>query len=203
MQPENADNFETINESQNESKTLEVSSSSSSNSNFDSTDLQAPIYSLTKDPIYVDLARTICSEKKCMFCGKKRGKKNNKLHRISNKSITDAYIKTSILIPFNSRACGSHFDEYGCLLKSCLGNIKYYIKDLSIFILIFIFEDSLKPKHTNTKLTLNNISLLIKSLRDAAAHNNLAYKFSSIESLDDTLCLNITGKLSVIEKCFK
>ena len=50
MQSENADNFETINESQNECKTLEVSSSSSSNSNFDSTDLQASIYSLTKDP---------------------------------------------------------------------------------------------------------------------------------------------------------
>ena len=44
---------------------------------------------------------------------------------------------------------------------------------------------------------------MIKSLRDAAAHNNLAYQFSSIELLDDTVCINITGKLSVIETYFK
>ena len=48
MQPENADNFETLNERQNECKTLSLEvSSSSSNSNFDSKDLQAPTYSLT------------------------------------------------------------------------------------------------------------------------------------------------------------
>ena len=49
--------------------------SSSSNSNFDSTDLQAPIYSLTKDPIYVDSARTICSEKNACFVEKNAGKR--------------------------------------------------------------------------------------------------------------------------------
>ena len=132
MQIENDDNFETINESQNESSIIPLEvSSSSSDSSFDSTGtgLQVSICSLTKDPIYVDLARTSCNEKKCVFCCKKRGKKNNKLHRISNKSIMDAYIKKSILIPFNSRACRSHFDEYGYLLKSCLGNIKYCNKD--------------------------------------------------------------------------
>jgi hypothetical protein len=103
MPIENVDNFETIDESQNESKILSSEvSSSSSNSNFDSSGLQVSICSLTKDPVYVGLARTSCNEKKCIFCCKKRGKKNNKLHRISNKSISDAYIKTSILIPFNS-----------------------------------------------------------------------------------------------------
>jgi hypothetical protein len=120
MPIENFDNFETIDESQKESKILSSQvSSSSSNSG-----LQVSICSLTKDPVYVDLARTSCNEKKCIFCCKKRGKKNNKLHRISNKSISDAYIKTSILIPFNSRACRSHFDEYGYLKTSCLGKIK-------------------------------------------------------------------------------
>ena len=30
-------------------------------------------------------------------------------------------------------------------------------------------------------------------MREAATRNNLAKQFNSIESLDDTICLNITG----------
>ena len=71
------------------------------------------VYSLTKEQIYVDLARTNYMEKKCVVCNKKRGKKNIKLHRISDKSIADAYIKTPVLIPFGSRVCKIHLDEYG------------------------------------------------------------------------------------------
>jgi hypothetical protein len=63
----------------------------------------------------------ITCQKKCVVCSKKRGKKNNKLNRISDKSITDAYIQTSVLIPFGSRVCKIHLDEYGFLKKSCLG----------------------------------------------------------------------------------
>ena len=58
--------------------------------------LDPTVYSLTKEQIYIDLARTNYTEKKCVVCNKKRGKKNNKLNRISDKSITDAYIKTSV-----------------------------------------------------------------------------------------------------------
>jgi hypothetical protein len=80
-----------------------------------------------QDSIYVDLARTNSTEKKCVICNKKRGKKNNKLHRLSDKSVTDAYIKTSILIPFGSRACKIHVDENSFLEKSCLGITLFYI----------------------------------------------------------------------------
>ena len=77
----------------------------------------------SKSSIFVDLVRTNYNNKKRTFCGKKRTTKNNKLHRISDKIITDAYIKTSILIPFGSRSCKNNFDEYGNLDKSCLGII--------------------------------------------------------------------------------
>jgi hypothetical protein len=49
------------------------------------------------------------------------------------------------------------------------------------------------PKKANTKLSQNKVSLLIKQLRDAAAHNNRSYQFSSIETIDDNVCNNITG----------
>jgi hypothetical protein len=68
-----------------------------------------------------------------VICNKKRGKKNNKLHRISDKSINDAYIKTSILIPFGCRVCKIHLDEYGFLKKFCLGKRMVF----SFFILLF------------------------------------------------------------------
>ena len=47
------------------------------------------------------------------ICNKKWGKKTNKLRRINDQLITNTYVKTSVLIPFGSRACTSHFDEYG------------------------------------------------------------------------------------------
>jgi hypothetical protein len=74
--------------------------------------------SLSKDAIFVD---TNYTEKKCVICNKKRGKKNNKLRRINDQLITNTYVKTSVLIPFGSRACTSHFDEYGNFKRSCIG----------------------------------------------------------------------------------
>ena len=104
-------------------KSDELSSNeTSSDENLeDLVDIDPKVYSLTKEQIYIDLARTNYTEKKCVVCSKKRGKKNNKLNRISDKSITDAYIQTSVLIPFGSRVCKIHLDEYGFLKKSCLG----------------------------------------------------------------------------------
>ena len=55
-----------------------------------------------------------------LFVIKNEGK-NNKLHRINDQLITDTLVKTSILIPFGSRACTSHFDEYGNFKNSCIG----------------------------------------------------------------------------------
>ena len=43
-----------------------------------------------------------------------------KLKPIANKAITDAHIKTSLLIHFGSRACASHFNSYGFLNESSL-----------------------------------------------------------------------------------
>ena len=56
-----------------------------------------------------------------------------------------------------------------------------------------MFVDLLKPRHTNIRLTSENIQFLIHSLLEAAAHNNLSNKFSSIENFDDDLCCKITG----------
>ena len=102
-------------------KSDELSSNeTSSNENLeDLVDIDPTVYTLTKEQIYIDLARTNYTEKKCVVCSKKCGKKNNKLNRISDKSITDAYIQTSVLIPFGSRVCKIHLDEYGFLKKSC------------------------------------------------------------------------------------
>ena len=73
---------------------------------------------------FVDLMGTNASQKKCIVCNRKRSKKNNnKLKRISDKSVVDAYIKTSILIPFGCRACKYHLDAYGILKQDSLGNI--------------------------------------------------------------------------------
>ena len=74
---------------------------------------------------FVDLVRTNASQKKCIVCNRKRCKKNNKLKRISDKSVVDAYIKTSILIPFGCRACKYHLDAYGILKQDSLGNINF------------------------------------------------------------------------------
>ena len=52
---------------------------------------------------------------------------NYKLHRINDKVVVDAYIKTSILIPFGSRACRIHFDEFEFLSKRYLGNLMDYL----------------------------------------------------------------------------
>jgi hypothetical protein len=86
------------------------------------------LYSIesSQDAVFVDLARKNNSTKKCVICNKKRGKKNNKLHRLTDTAVTDAYIKTSIFIPYGSRACKTHFDEYLYLKKSSLGKIIFY-----------------------------------------------------------------------------
>ena len=174
---------------------LSSNETSSDENSEDIVNIDPTVFSLTKEQIYIDLARANYTEKKCVVCNKKRGKKNNKLHRISDKSITDAYIKTSVLIPFGCRVCKIHLDEYGFLKKSCLGKrmvfllLLYYI----LFKLILYIVESLEPKSSNAKLPLNKISLLIKNLRNAAKHNNLGYQFSSIELLDETVCFKITG----------
>ena len=43
-----------------------------------------------QDEIFVYLARTNTSVRKCVICNKKRVKKNNKLHRLTDTAITDA-----------------------------------------------------------------------------------------------------------------
>ena len=69
----------------------------------------------------MNLNRTTVNHKKCAICNKiNGGKKNYKLHRINDKAVVDAYIKTSILIPLGSRACRIHFDEFGFLSKRYL-----------------------------------------------------------------------------------
>ncbi len=101
---------------------------------------------------------------------------------ISDKSITDAYIQTSVLIPFGSRVGKMHLDGYMVIIY---GLFTFYS---ILFKLIIYILESLESKTSNAKLPLNKISLLIKNLRNAAKHNNLSYQFSSIELLDETVC---------------
>ena len=84
---------------------------------------------------FVDLVRTTAEQKKCIVCNRKRSSKtNNKFKRLSDKTIVDAYIKTSILIPFGCRICPHHLDVYGFLKKQCLGKplqaIYFYLRRL-------------------------------------------------------------------------
>ena len=73
------------------------------------------------DYMYLDIARTNSSQKKCVICKAKRYK-SKKLKRIPKKAIIEAYLKTSILIQFGCRACVHHFDEFEFLKSRCLGN---------------------------------------------------------------------------------
>lgn len=74
---------------------------------------------------FVNIVRTNANQKKCVICNRTRYKKgNNKLTRITDKTVVDAYIKTSILIPFGCRSCGHHLEKNGFLNEESLGNIK-------------------------------------------------------------------------------
>ena len=62
--------------------------------------------------IFVNIARANSSEKQCVICKRKRGKRKI-LKRLSNKAIIESYVKTGIMIQFGCRACLHHFNDSG------------------------------------------------------------------------------------------
>ena len=72
--------------------------------------------------VFVDIVRTNSSQKKCVVCNRKRLKNcGKKFERVSDQAIVDAYLKTSLLIPFDCRACKHHLDSFGFLKQNSLG----------------------------------------------------------------------------------
>lgn len=95
------------------------SSDDDCNSNNEST--ETPDFK-NADDVFIDIVRTRATQNKCILCKRKRSTKSGKkFKRISDQSVIDAYIKTSILIPFGSRGCTHHFDSFGFLNKNSLG----------------------------------------------------------------------------------
>jgi hypothetical protein len=80
------------------------------------------------DRVFVNLARTEHSHKKCIICNKNPYGK--KLTRIRDQAIVDAYIKSSILIPFGSRLCSSHLNTFGFLNETSLGRKSLTISNI-------------------------------------------------------------------------
>jgi len=56
----------------------------------------------------IQIQRTRKNFKTCIICNSSM----NKLHRISQSAITDAFVRTNILIPEGSRCCSEHFEEF-------------------------------------------------------------------------------------------
>lgn len=166
-QDNNHDEYETRADSdyyiRNEDDEYESSGDDSEDSQENET--QIPNSQLTK----ITINRTSSSHKRCVVCSRK----NKKLKRIPRTAVLNCYLRTNIFVPFGTRACHSHFNDYSHLKDEAVMSLKIYSNNIN-----------LNPDH---------VKMVFEFLRLAALKNTLFDRFYSIDSIDDELCLNITG----------
>ena len=143
----------------------------SDDSNFESTSNNAVPENLKKLKEKIELQAAFASHKYCFIC-----KKNRKLHQINRESIILAYEKFGIVIKENSRCCSEHLDNNGQIKIDVFLAIptKCFDKDIIKFV----------------DLCLANNEKIQNELTDSSG---IFDKFKDMSSLDEILCLKITG----------
>lgn len=121
----------------------------------------------------IDIQRTIASHKKCVVCYRKDS--STKLRKVNDEAILDAYLKTSIFIPFDCRICSNHLDANNYLNDESINNLKSY--------------------ETKINMKKCQIKKVIGMLRYAAIQNSFFNKFNTLNTLDNKTCKDITGML--------
>ena len=122
--------------------------------------------------IRVEIPRTKSSHKICVICNSGKIQKKS---AISKMAVIDAYLKTSILIPYGSRSCTKHLNEFN------------YIKDEEI--------NNLKIEKSYIYLKDSEIKFTMQLLRFCVIRSSFFDKFENVELLDSHLCQTITGNI--------
>lgn len=124
------------------------------------------------DSCKIKIQRARINNKTCIVCNAS----DNKLHRISQFAITDVLIRANILIPFGSRSCSEHFEDFNL-------NSKLKYSDIAK---IAVYAD-------NTDMNSETILDLIQSLRSEISNSNLCNRFDDLNRIDSTKCKKMLG----------
>jgi hypothetical protein len=119
----------------------------------------------------VELFRTFSGHKKCIIC--RRDTDSRKLRLIPSKSIVKVFLECDIFIPFGSRCCSFHLNEY------------LQLNDDSIKSLIIVSNSA--------KITSKNVIFMFEALKESVKSSNLFAKFGDLEMLEDEDCYTNTG----------
>lgn len=126
---------------------------------------------LKHQKIEIEIDRTISAHSKCVVCSRKYT--SAKIKVIKHQAIIDVYLKRNILIPFGTRACLSHFNEFNFLNAEAI--------------------DKLRVEKHKIAMSPKEIKLVIELLKTAALNNTTFKQFEKIESLSEATCFKITG----------
>jgi hypothetical protein len=118
----------------------------------------------------VQIPTAFSSHKQCFIC-----KKSKQLHTVKPESIINAYLNHGIIIKHHARCCDDHLDNVGLLkpdeINDMPTNLKSYPNDLIILV-----------DHLKAKINFNMQSTC-----------GIFDKFKDMASLDEILCIKITG----------
>ena len=98
------------------------------------------------------------------------------MHKISDEAAISAYVQKNILISPNSRACIDHFetfDKNSRLTPEALNQLTVFSKQ--------------------SRLSANQISLLINSLRQEVHQSTLSHQFSDFNRINPKTCVDMLG----------
>ena len=128
----------------------------------------------TKEGSFVDIPRAVSSSRKCVICHRKYSSINVKLRRVKYCARLDVYLQREILIPYGTRACSNHIDDFGYLNQDAIEKIRIFKK--SIF------------------MSRKELTRTFEFLRFAALKNTHFNKFEDVASLPANDCFKLTGK---------
>ena len=125
------------------------------------------------DTQVIMLRTALASHKKCLFCNERK-----RLHVVKPETIMSAYLNHGIIIKIGSRCCDTHLDANRLVQTEAFNQIhtkdKMYSKDLKL-----VLDSCLQ--------TSQKIQMLLKD------SSGIFDKFKDMATLDENLCIKITG----------